>query len=75
MVEYTEDDIARELEELRLQETDRKEGQAGGANMAEVDGVPVVLPAGPRRRGPPRRKNASANLNVMPEESKGEDGE
>lgn len=68
MVEYTEDDIARELAEMRLNEQK-------AAQTTEIDGVPVVLPSGPRRRGPPRRKDASNNLKVMPEEVKGEDGQ
>ena len=51
MVEgYSEDDLAREMEELKLKEA--AEGGEGGNG-------------GPRRRGPPRRKTGSSNLTAF----------
>ena len=56
MVEYNEDDLAREMEELK-QARDVKDGtgQEGAAS-----GQP-----GPRRRAPPRRKTGSSNLTAF----------
>jgi len=66
MVEYSEDDLARELEEMKLQEQGASAAAAGNANAntaAADDGeMPVSLPAGPKRRAPPRRKTGSCHL-------------
>ena len=66
MAEYTEADLARELEE----EMKREEPvQAAAAQVTTVDGETLTLPAGPRKRGPPRRKGGSSSLPVVPDGS------
>lgn len=65
MVEYSEDDLVRELEEMKL--ADQKESAAAAGNNANAaaadDGeMPVSLPTGPKRRAPPRRKTGSCHL-------------
>ncbi len=61
MVETTEDDLARELEELKNSENrTAAEGEGGGD-----DGDMPTGPAKPRRRAPPRRKTGSSNLTAF----------
>ena len=64
MAEYTEQDLARELEEEMKREPVQ---QAAAATTTNVDGQAVTLPSGPRRRGPPRRKDGSSSLPQIPE--------
>lgn len=65
MVEYTEDDLAREMEELKLQQAAQNGGGGEGAAGEGGDGGAVQMPAGPKRRGPPRRKTGSSNLTAF----------
>lgn len=59
MADFTEDDLAREMEENK-QQRDAEKGQAGESGAATGDG--------PKRRGPPRRKAGSSALNCVPNE-------
>lgn len=73
MVETTEDDLARELEEMKANEEREKaqaEQPAAGGENEVMEGPPK-----PRRRGPPRRKTGSSNLTAFNGAAAGEDGE
>ena len=66
MVEYTETDLAREMEELKTQ-------QAAGGGQGAGDGGEGGESVG-RRRAPPRRKVGSNTLAAF-EGSTGDDGQ
>lgn len=73
MVETTEDDLARELEEMKANEerlrAEAESAAAGGENEI-MEGPPK-----PRRRGPPRRKTGSSNLTGFSGAAAEEEGE
>lgn len=63
--EYTEQDLEREMEELKQQDS-----TANAAEQSQSEGGPaLVMPNGPRRRPPPRRKDANNNLSTFPDAS------
>ena len=53
MAEYNEDDLAKEMEELKKAEEAKQDGSGSGGAGA------------PKRRGPPRRKTGSSNLTAF----------
>ena len=63
---FTEEDLAKELEEMKKQETDGAfQRPEGGADGEDEEMLPAGVSA-PKRRGPPRRKTGSSNLTAFP---------
>lgn len=66
---YNEDDLAKELEEMKnLENAGAFQKTAGAA--ADGDGDQEMVAGGisaPKRRAPPRRKTGSSHLSAFPE--------
>ena len=66
---YTEDDLAKEMEEMKKQEDAGAFQKTGGA-AADGDGDSEMVGGGvsaPKRRAPPRRKTGSSHLSAFPD--------
>ena len=73
MVETTEDDLARELEEMKNSDQKTEVGNISAAAQSSTN-LPTA-PLMPRKRAPPRRKTGSSNLTAFNEGSAAGEGD